>query len=273
MLYIVATPIGNLEDITLRALKVLQSCDYILAEDTRKSSFLLQHYNIKKPCKSFHKFSEKKQLFSLVEDLENQKNIALISDAGTPLICDPGLSLIQVCIEKNLPFTSIPGPSSVIQALVLSGLATLPFQFVGFLPKKNQEKTKFLQKMLFYSGTSIAFETSKRLLDTLSILKNLDPQKKIVVTRELTKIFEQHIQASSTELFDYFTKNPPKGEIVLLFEGQEFSSSIDENQLFSLLQEHGLSQKEALKILASYKKISKNDLYKKILIKQSTTLP
>jgi 16S rRNA (cytidine1402-2'-O)-methyltransferase len=216
MLYLVATPIGNLEDFTYRAVRILQECDYILCEDTRTSRVLLKHYNIDKPLVSFHKFSEKRGEKQVVQDLENGQTVGLISDAGTPLLCDPGYSLVQKCIENKLEFTAIPGPSSVLQALLLSGFSTLPFQFLGFISKKSGAREKSLRAALVYEGISLFFETPHRIQKTLEVLKNIAPDHLIAIAREMTKKFEECLRDIPENLLLHFQKHPPKGEMVLI---------------------------------------------------------
>jgi 16S rRNA (cytidine1402-2'-O)-methyltransferase len=216
MLYIVATPIGNLEDITIRALNTLKSSDYILCEDTRKSSILLNHYKIKKRLISFHKFNEKKREKKILEDLESGKNISLISDSGTPIISDPGLLLVKTCIEKNIKITSIPGPCSIITAITLSGIKNTPFQFLGFFPKKGRDKE--ILKILSYRGLSIYFESAKRLLKILKIFQKKAPDLELTIARELTKKFEEIKKGKADQLIDHFTQKNPKGEIVFLID-------------------------------------------------------
>ena len=182
MLYIVSTPIGNLEDFSHRAKKTLEFSDYILCEDTRISKRLLEYYNIKKKLISFHKFSEKAKENQIIEDLEKGKDICLISDSGTPLICDPGYSLVNKCIEKNISYTAIPGACSVIAALVMSGFSA-PFQFIGFLPKKPGELKALLNSMLLYKGVSICFESTNRIHKTLKEIAKVDKKRKIVYSK------------------------------------------------------------------------------------------
>ena len=277
MLYLIATPIGNLEDITLRALSVLKSCDYVLAEDTRKTQILLSHFKISKKCISFQKFSEKKQEAKVLADLQNDKNIALLSDAGTPLISDPGESLVKACIKQKLPLTALPGACSPINALVLSGFQSIPFQFRGFLKRKAGELKKQILQMLSYSGTSIAFESPHRLIASLKLLQKLDPERKISVAREMTKMFEESVQGTAEELIEYFSddNHPLKGEIVLLMEEKEYplenNNENDPNyleleELLTILKEKfSLTNKEALKLAAKILKTKKNVLYKKSL--------
>lgn len=217
MLYLVATPIGNLEDITLRALNVLRECDYILCEDTRHSRRLLNHYEITKPLKSYHKFNEAKREEALVEDLQKGLTIALISDAGTPCFSDPGQRLVARCITEKLPVFPIPGPCAAVAALVTSGFPTEPFQFLGFLPRKKGQLTKKLEAILEAPITSICYETPHRICKVLDILVELAPDKEIVIGREITKKFEEFLRGSAVELLHRCKSKPLKGELVILF--------------------------------------------------------
>ena len=200
MLYVVATPIGNLSDLTFRAVEALRSCDYILCEDSRHSSILLRHYDIQKPLKSFHKFSESSKQEGVIQDLKEGLTIALISDAGTPGISDPGEKLIQACVMNHIQVVPIPGACAAIAALSCSGLTTTRFQFVGFLPRKTGELKRMLQELLAYTGTSICYESPNRLLDVLHLLKELDSQRQLVIARELTKKFEANMKAAGKNL-------------------------------------------------------------------------
>lgn len=264
MLYLVSTPIGHLDDMSKRALETLEKCDLIFCEDTRHSSVLLNHYNIKKKLLSYHKFNEKKSLQGILQDLEAGLNVALISDAGTPCINDPGHIIVEACIEKNIPFTLIPGPCSPILALVLSGFDTTRFQFLGFLPKTALQKT--LNAALCYPGTSIAFEGPSRLLDTLHLLHSLDPNRKIAIAREMTKTYEECLRGTPQELISHFEKAPPRGEIVLLIsKGELPQEDLPLEEMIEMLQElHGLTLKEAIKMAAHLKKIPKREAYKLI---------
>jgi 16S rRNA (cytidine1402-2'-O)-methyltransferase len=263
MLYLVATPIGNLEDITFRAIRILSSSDYILSEDRRKSQILLQHYGIKKELVEFHKFCEKKREKKILEDLCEGKQIALISDAGSPLLSDPGQFLIQSCIERKLPFTSIPGPSSLLNALLLSGLETIPFLFMGFLDKKKGEREKEIKRMLFFSGTSLCFETPTRIQETLQWIDAYDPNRHCVIAREMTKKFEECLRGNPKTLLEHFQKNPPLGEMVLLLSsGQPPIPFLQPEELLLLLQEFlGLEEREAIKTAAKLRKIPKRSYY------------
>lgn len=263
MLYLVSTPIGNLEDITYRAVRILSLCDYILCEDTRSSKILLDHLKIKKELVSFHKFSEKKKQGSVIEDLENGKEIALISDGGTPLLCDPGRELVLECIKKNIKYTAVPGPCSVIDAFVL-GAKDLPFQFVGFL-KKGAELKKDLKKMLCYNGTTICFESPKRILRTIALIKELDSERELVLVRELTKKFEDVLRGKPNDI-ENLLKDKTRGEMVLLIAKKDFDfKNLELDEMLEVLKESGLSSKEALKTAARLRKEKKRDLYKKTL--------
>jgi 16S rRNA (cytidine1402-2'-O)-methyltransferase len=264
MLYIVSTPIGNLEDITERAKRILAVSDYILCEDSRKSAILLNHLQIKKKLISFHKFCEKKEEEKIIQDLEQGKEIALISDGGTPLISDPGYLLVKRCIEKKIPLTAIPGPCSLIDALVLSGFNPKIFQFVGFLPKKKGELESTLRKILHYGGVSISFESPLRILSTLELINKLDPEREVAIARELTKIHEEVLRGTSEILINHFSQHAPRGEIILIFSEKEtlFNDMPLDEMLFILKREYGLSSKEALKLAAKLRKEPKKSLYK-----------
>ncbi|MBS0625751.1 MAG: 16S rRNA (cytidine(1402)-2'-O)-methyltransferase [Verrucomicrobia bacterium] len=261
MLYLVATPIGNLEDISKRALSVLEKCDAILCEDTRRTSILLQKYELRKTLIPFHKFNERGAEERILEELRSGKEIALVSDAGTPCINDPGQGLVQACVREGLLFTAIPGPCSLIQALVLSGFDSTKFQFVGFLPRKGLDE---LRKILCYPGTSIGFESPERLVDTLRAIGSLDAARNVAVAREMTKTFEECRRGTASELADHYEKTPPKGEIVLLVAGGKVpEEEMPLDELLELLQElHGLSLKEAIKLAAKLKNLPKSAVYK-----------
>jgi 16S rRNA (cytidine1402-2'-O)-methyltransferase len=265
MLYLVATPIGNLADITCRAIETLKKCSLILCEDTRHSRKLTQHYGIATPLKSYHKFNEAKLESSLIAQLKKGQSIALISDAGTPGISDPGARLVRLCQELNLPVTSLPGPCAAITALTLSGLATEPFQFVGFLPKKKGELTKKLQELCRYPGTSIAYESPQRLKNVLALIKEISPTQPLAVARELTKLYEEVKLGTAEELLLEF--GDVKGEIVLLIGAggpkppwQELS--IEEH--FQQKLPH-LSKNEAIKAVAEERRIPKRQVYNLVM--------
>lgn len=266
MLYFVSTPIGNLKDITYRAVEVLSDVDYILCEDTRKSRILLDFYKIKKKLVSFHKFNEKKEEEKIIQDLKNGLNIAVISDAGTPVLCDPGSWLTQACIKEEIPFTALPGACSITNAIVLAGFNSLPFQFTGFLPKKPSELKKAIQRMIFYPGLSVCFESPARIVSTLNIIKDLNKNQNIAIARELTKKFEEIIRGTPEEVLNKKADNF-KGEIVLLISPSEIDfKDMDTEEMIKILKQfYGLSSKEALKIGAKLKNEPKKNLYKELL--------
>jgi 16S rRNA (cytidine1402-2'-O)-methyltransferase len=216
MLYVVATPIGNLGDITLRALEVLKSVDLVAAEDTRHSGMLMKHFGIKKPFISYHEHNEAKRTAELVERLAAGENVALITDAGTPGLSDPGLRLVRECIQRELLFTIIPGPSSVLTALVGSGFSTEKFSFRGFLPVKKGQCERELRVAAESGETVIFFESPYRLTKTLAACVDIVPDRQLCVARELTKKFEEFRRGTAGELLAHYEAHPPKGEIVLV---------------------------------------------------------
>ena len=219
-LYIVPTPIGNLSDITLRALEVLKSADVILAEDTRTSGHLLKHYCIGKPMQSFHNFNEHKVLDSLVGRMEKGEVMALVSDAGTPGISDPGFLIARACIQAGLLIECLPGPTAFVPALIKSGLAADRFAFEGFLPQKKGRQT-MLKKLAGEERTMIFYESPHRLLKTLQQFSEyFGPERRISVSRELTKLFEETVNGSVTDVAQHFSQKEIKGEIVVVVEGK-----------------------------------------------------
>ena len=218
MLFVVATPIGNLSDITLRALEVLKSVDVIAAEDTRHSGILLKHFEIKKSLISYHEHNEAMRTAQLAERLAVGENIALITDAGMPGLSDPGARLIRECIRRDLPFTIIPGASSILTALVGSGFATENFCFRGFLPVKSGQRERELVGATKRDETTIFFESRYRLTKTLSACIDIMPDCQLCVARELTKKFEEFRRGTASELLAHYEAHAPKGEILLLVE-------------------------------------------------------
>ena len=223
-LYIVPTPIGNLEDITLRAIRVLKEVDFILAEDTRTSSVLLKHYQIETPVRSHHKFNEHKSVEGITEMIREGCNVALISDAGTPSISDPGFLLVHTCIERGIEVESLPGATAIIPALVVSGFPSDRFVFEGFLPVKKgrQKKLKYLSEE---ERTIIFYESPFRLAKTLKDLAIFfEAERQACVCRELSKLFEEHRRDSVAELAAWYEAHPPKGEVVVVVKGCERNS-------------------------------------------------
>jgi 16S rRNA (cytidine1402-2'-O)-methyltransferase len=216
MLYVVATPIGNLGDITLRALEVLRGVDVVAAEDTRHSGLLLKHFEIKKPFVSYHEHNEAARTAELVERLARGENVALITDAGTPALSDPGMRLIRECISREVPFTIVPGPSSILIALLGSGFASDRFSFRGFLPVKSGQRERELRIAAESGETTLFFESPYRLFKTLQACSSIMPERQLCIARELTKKFEEFRRGTAGELLAHYDAHPVKGEIVLV---------------------------------------------------------
>lgn len=271
-LYIVPTPIGNLKDITLRALEVLENADLIAAEDTRQSLKLLNHYNIKKPLISYHKHNEQEKSENLIDRLKNGESIALISDAGTPGISDPGSAIIIKCIEEAIDFEVLPGATAITTALVYSGLDTTKFIFRGFLPRENKDRKPVIEELKGRRETLIFYEAPHRILDTLSFLKDNLGNRKIALCRELTKLHEQILRMTIEEALEHYKNVEPRGEYVLIVEGKSEEEIIKEAQQTweSLsIEEHikkymddGIDKKEAVKRVAKDRGLSKSEVYK-----------
>ena len=219
MLYIVATPIGNLGDITLRALDVLKQVNVVAAEDTRRSGLLLKHFGIKKRFVSYHQHNEAARTAELVERLGRGENVALITDAGTPGLSDPGLRLIRECINRELPFTIVAGPSSILVGLLGSGFSTEKFSFCGFLPVKSGQRERELRAAAERGETTVFFESPYRLLKTLQACSSIMPDRQLCVARELTKIFEEFRRGTAAELLAHYESHTAKGEIVFVVSG------------------------------------------------------
>jgi len=265
-LYLVATPIGNLEDITLRAIKTLKEVDLIAAEDTRHTLKLLNHLEIKKPLISYYKETEKIKSEILIDKLFEGNNIAIVSDAGTPGISDPGAEIIKKAIENNIQIIPIPGACALINGLIASGLDTTEFHFIGFLPVNKKEKKEKLEKIKKIDNTLIFYEAPHKLINTLENIKEILGDRKIVLAREITKIHEEFIRGNISEILEKY--KDIKGEFVIIVEKKE---SIDEERLFFeklSLEEHykyyekkGLEKKEIIKQIAKDKNTNKNEIY------------
>lgn len=219
VLYVVATPIGNLNDITLRALATLSAVDLIAAEDTRHSGNLLRHFEIQKPLVSYHEHNEAMRTAQLIQRLEAGENIALLTDAGTPALSDPGARLISACIERNLPFTMLPGASAILVALLGSGFPADQFLYAGFLPPKSGRRERELRAAAGRDISTLFFESPHRLLKTLTACAGIMPERKLCVARELTKKFEEFRRGTAAELLAHYTAHPAKGEITLVVSG------------------------------------------------------
>ncbi len=215
-LSLVATPIGSLEDITLRALRVLSEADFILAEDTRHTAVLLKHHHIEKPLRSCHEFNEAAMTGEVVRSLSGGARVALVSDAGTPLISDPGFRVVRSCIEQGVPIEVVPGPCAAVAALTVSGLPTHEFHFFGFLSNKSATAEKKLRELAELSGTLIFYESPYRVVRTLEQIAEVLPGRKLVVARELTKKFEEVVRGSAAEVLSRFQGKTPKGEFVIM---------------------------------------------------------
>ena len=266
ILYVVATPIGNLDDITLRAIKILQEVDLIAAEDTRHTLKLLNHYEINKPLISYHRHNEETKSEILIEKLRNGENIALVSDAGTPGICDPGEEVIKKAIEDNIEVIPIPGACAMINALIVSGISTKEFEFLGFLPLNKKLRRQKLKEIENSSKTIIIYEAPHKMKTTLGDLKEILKDRKIVLARELTKIHEEFIRKSIDELLSEI--DTIKGEMILIIEGNKIDTeeckNFDEISLedhYKLYEEKGLNKKEIIKQIAKDRNVNKNEIY------------
>ena len=270
-LYLCATPIGNLEDITLRVLRTLKEVDLIAAEDTRNSIKLLNHFEIKTPMTSYHEYNKIEKAYTLIEKMQNGMNIALITDAGTPGISDPGEELAAMCYEAGIEVTSLPGPAACITALTLSGLSTRRFCFEGFLPADKKEKKAILEELKTESRTMILYEAPHHLIRTLEELYAALGERRITLCRELTKKFETVFPTTLEKALDYYKTEEPRGEYVLVVEGkspeekrqEEIASwesmSIEEHMAY--YEEQGMDNKSAMKQVAKDRGVGKREIY------------
>ena len=271
-IYLVATPIGNLEDITLRALRILKEVDLIAAEDTRNTLKLLNHYEIKKTLISYHRHNEEIKVDNLIEKLKEGKNIAVVSDAGTPGISDPGEILVKQALKNNIKIVPIPGACAAISALVCSGLDTKEFTFLGFLPLNKKLRKEKLEEIKSETKTLIIYEAPHKLKNTLEDLKNILENRNVVLARELTKIHEEFIIGSIDDIIE--KSNNLKGEMIILVEGAKKAEK--SNMLNNLsLEEHynfykkqGFDKKEIIKKISKDRNVSKNDIYMNFIEKK-----
>lgn len=271
-LYLVPTPIGNLKDITLRALDVLNNADLIAAEDTRQSLKLLNHFNIKKPLISYHQHNEIGKSEELIDRLKAGKNIALVTDAGTPGISDPGSKIIIKCIEEGIGFEVLPGATAITTALVYSGLDTTKFIFRGFLPRENKERIPVIEELKDRKETLIFYEAPHRLLDTLEFLASNLGNRRISICRELTKLHEEIMRVTIEDAINHYREKSPKGEYVLVVEGkteEEIERERQETWEALTVEEHiikylgeGISKKDAIKKVAKDRNMPKSEVYK-----------
>ncbi len=272
ILYVVATPIGNLKDITLRALEVLEQVDLIAAEDTRHTLKLLNHFNIKKPLTSYFEHNKLYKGSKIVEELLAGKHVALVSDAGTPVISDPGEQLIKECAQNNIRIETIPGACAAISALTLSALDTGKFVFVGFLSAKNKDRMNELASIRYEEKTLIFYEAPHKLLQTLKDMLEVFGERNIAVCRELTKKYEQVLRLTLSDAISHFSTNEPKGEFVLVVSGSKekkdeanplMEMSIPDHVQFYI--QSGMEKKEAMKQCAKDRNISKREVYQELI--------
>ena len=275
-LYLCPIPIGNLKDMSERVIETLKEVDLIAAEDTRNSLKLMNAFDIHVPMTSYHEYNKTQKAYTLIDKLKEGENIALITDAGTPGISDPGEVLVRMCHEEGLNVTSLPGPCACIVALTLSGLPTRRFCFEGFLPAEKKERNEVLEDLKSEYRTMVLYEAPHHLKSTLSELLNaLGGERKIALCRELTKKFEEILRTTLSEALDYYEKNEPKGEFVLVIEGidrNEEKEAQKSNWLEMEIEDHlniylekGLDKKEAMKAVAKDRGISKSEVYKALL--------
>lgn len=277
-LFLCATPIGNLEDITLRVLRTLQEVDLIAAEDTRNSIKLLNHFQIKTPMTSYHEYNKIDKGHFLVEKMLSGENIALITDAGTPGISDPGEELTSMCYEAGIPVTSLPGPAACITALTLSGLPTRRFAFEAFLPMEKKERQAVLEELKNETRTIILYEAPHKLVKTLEDLYKTLGNRRMTLCRELTKKHETAFQTTIEELIDYYSEEKPLGECVLVIQGknrQEMEKEAQASWEAVPIEEHmrqyeekGVSRKEAMKLVAKDRGMTKRDVYQYLIDKK-----
>ena len=275
-LYLCATPIGNLEDITFRVLRTLKEVDLIAAEDTRNSIKLLNHFEIKTPMTSYHEYNKIDKAYQLVDKLREGKNIALITDAGTPGISDPGEDIVRICYEEGIPVTSLPGPAACITALTMSGLPTRRFAFEAFLPKDKKEHQAVLEELKNETRTIIIYEAPHHLVKTLKELSDtLGGERRLTICRELTKRHEEKRQTTFAESLSYYEVNEPRGEFVLVIAGksrdaikqeeQDKWKAMSEMEHVQMYMDQGMDKKEAMKAAAKDRGVSKRDIYNKLL--------
>lgn len=270
-LYIVGTPIGNLEDMTLRGLRILQEADYIAAEDTRHTVKLLNHFEIKKHLIAYHQHNEQSGSDKLIALLLEGKKIALVSDAGMPVISDPGSVIIARCAEAGIPVEVVPGPNAGLCALVLSALDARSFTFMGFLGKQTREIREGIEKIAVSRDTVILYETPHRLVKTLEAMAGVFPDRPMSISREITKKYEETRRGTVAEHLAYYRDNPPKGEFVLVIAGGDGSSAAAEDLTSLPVEKHlahylekNMTEKDAMKQVARDRGVSKREIYNQI---------
>ena len=277
-LYLCATPIGNLEDITLRVLRVLKEVDLIAAEDTRNSIKLLNHFDIKTPMTSYHEYNKVEKAYTLIEKMQEGLNVALITDAGTPGISDPGEVLADMCFDAGIEVTSLPGPAACITALTLSGLSTRRFAFEAFLPPDKKERKAILEELKNETRTIILYEAPHHLVGTLQELYQALGNRRMTLCRELTKKYETASRTTIEDLIAFYKDQKPLGECVLVIEGrsrkemeqesQESWRDISIEEHMAIYENQGIARKEAMKMVAKDRGVTKRDIYQALLLQK-----
>lgn len=275
-LYLCATPIGNLEDITFRVLRTLKEVDLIAAEDTRNSIKLLNHFEIKTPMTSYHEFNKIEKAYQLVDKIKAGQDVALITDAGTPGISDPGEDIVRICYEEGVPVTSLPGAAACITALTMSGRPTRRFAFEAFLPRDKKQRQEVIEELKNETRTIIIYEAPHHLVKTITELYNALGDRELTVCRELTKKHEEKQQTTFSELLEYSKENEPRGEYVLVIcgrsreeikkEKQQSWETMSVEEHMKLYESQGIDHKEAMKLVAKDRGVSKRDIYQQLLL-------
>ena len=275
-LYLCATPIGNLEDITFRVLRTLKEVDLIAAEDTRNSIKLLNHFEIKTPMTSYHEFNKIEKAYQLVDRIKAGQNVALITDAGTPGISDPGEDIVRICYEEGVPVTSLPGAAACITALTMSGRPTRRFAFEAFLPRDKKQRQEVIEELKNETRTIILYEAPHHLVKTITELYNALGDRELTVCRELTKKHEEKQQTTFSELLEYSKENEPRGEYVLVIcgrsreeikkEKQQSWETMSVEEHMKLYESQGIDHKEAMKLVAKDRGVSKRYIYQQLLL-------
>lgn len=271
-LYLVATPIGNLEDITLRAIRILKEVDIIVAEDTRQTLKLLNHLEISKPMISFHRHSTEERKKEIIDMLKEGKNIGLVSDAGTPVISDPGEEIVKKALEENIEIIPIPGACALIAALIATGIDAKEFCFLGFLPLNKKTRKEKLNEIKVSKITTILYEAPHKIIQTLNDLKEITKNRKIVLAREITKIHEEYIFGTAEELMQEM--NNPKGEFVIVIDksiegANNLFDSMELKEHYEYYEKLGFDKKEIIKKIAKDRKVKKDEIYKEFIKKNT----
>jgi 16S rRNA (cytidine1402-2'-O)-methyltransferase len=271
-LYVCGTPIGNLEDITLRTIRILKEADFIACEDTRVTKKLLNHLEIQKELISYHEHNKDEAGVKILHRMKDGERCALVSDAGMPGINDPGTDLIRLCLQEKIPYTVLPGPSAFLTALIFSGMKNEKFTYAGFFPRENNGKKEVKKLLDKEEGTLIYYESPHRIQKTTDFLAENFPERQIALVREISKVYEEMISGTAAEVQEKIKDRVLKGEFVIIIEGKGESqddsfSEEDLETLFNTLLEDGLTKKEAMKKMAEISGHSKNDIYQKFMIK------